>query len=91
LRFWPANTSGGTTLNTEYSAAASAGAGYAAQAQDFAGIIAFNGGDAGTYTSGTARNALEYYLRSVQIYYDQTTSGRTIEQIVATHQDQAFG
>lgn len=91
LRFWPANTSGGSTLNTEYSAAAGAGAGFAAQTLDVPGIIAFNGGDAGTYTSGYERNALEYYLRSVQVYYDQTTSGRTIEQIVGTHQEQAFG
>jgi len=90
LRFWPANTSGGSTLGTEYSAAISGGAGFGAQAMAQPGIIALNGGDAGDYTSGTSRAALEWNIRSVQIYYDQTTSGKSIESIVGAHQNLAF-
>ena len=91
LRFWPANTSGGSTLGTEYSAAISSGAGWSAQSMEQPGIIALNGGDAGSYTGGTSRSALEWYIRSVQIYYDQTTSGKSIESIVGAHQNLAFG
>ena len=91
LRFWPANTSGGSTLGTEYSAAISSGAGWSAQTMLKPGIIAKNGGNVSGYTTGTTRAALPWYIRSVQIYYDQTTSGVSIESIVGAHQQIAFG
>lgn len=91
LRFWQANTSGGSTLGTEYSAAISGGVGWSPQDMAQPGIIALNGGDAGAYTSGSTRSSLAWNIRSVQIYYDQTTSGKSIESIVGDHQKLVFG
>ena len=90
LRFWPANTSGGSTLGTEYSAAAGGGQGFSAQTLTGPGLIYYNGGNPTGMNTGN-RDAMEYNVRSVQVFYDQTTSGKTIEQIVGAHQSQAFG
>tara|TARA_R100000951_G_scaffold91889_2_gene80226 strand:+ start:1164 stop:2405 length:1242 start_codon:yes stop_codon:yes gene_type:complete len=89
LRFWPANTSGGTTLGSEYSAAIGGNQGFSAQTLTGPGLIYYNGGNPSGMNAGN-RSAMEYNVRSVQIYYNQTTSGRTIEQIVADHQNSAF-
>ena len=89
LRFWPANTSGGTTLGTEYSAAIGGGQGFAAQTLSGPGLIYYNGGNPTGMNAGN-RSAMEYNVRSVQVFYNQTTSGKTIEQIVGAHQAAAF-
>tara|TARA_Y100000385_G_scaffold1453_1_gene1564 strand:+ start:145 stop:1461 length:1317 start_codon:yes stop_codon:yes gene_type:complete len=90
LRFWPANTSGGSTLGTEYSAAPGSPGGFGPQTLTGPGIIYYNGGNPTGMGVGN-RSAMEYNVRSVQVFYNQTTSGKTIEQIVGAHQSQAFG
>ena len=91
FRMWPAQTGGTNVLGTEIGSGITQQGGWANVTIGQPGMVFWSGGDAGSYTGGyTARNALEYYVRSFQVYYDQTTSGRTIEQIVGKHQELAF-
>lgn len=89
FRMWPAQT--GSTLNTEIGSGLTSGGGYSPPTISQPGMVFWNGGDVGSYTAGyTSRNAMEWYVRSFQVYYDQTTSGRTVEQIVGDHQNVVF-
>jgi len=89
FRMWPAQT--GSTLNTEIGSALTSGGGYSPPTISQPGMVFWNGGDVGSYTAGyTSRNAMEWYVRSFQVYYDQTTSGRTVDQIVGDHQNNVF-
>ena len=91
FRMWPAQTGATEVLGTEIGSGITQRGGWANVTIGQPGMVFWSGGDAGSYTGGyTARNAMEYYVRSFQVYYDQTTSGRTIEQIVGKHQRLAF-
>jgi hypothetical protein len=91
FRMWPAQTGGTTTLGTEIGSGLGTGGGYTPPTVSQPGMVFWNGGDAGSYTAGyTSRTALEWYVRSFQVYYNQTTSGRTVEQIVGAHQKLVF-
>jgi len=92
FRMWPAQTGGTSTLGTEISAATASAGGYTPPTISKPGMVFWNGGSpGGSYATGyLSRSALAYNLRSFQVYYDQTTSGRTVEQIVGGHQKKVF-
>lgn len=91
FRMWPVTTGGTPTLASEVGSTLTGPGGYSPPYVDVPGMVFWNGGDIGAYTSGyTSRNAMEWNIRSFQVYYDQTTSGKTVEQIVGKHQQQVF-
>ena len=91
FRMWPVTTGGTSTLASEVGSALGNGSGFSPPYVDVPGMVFWNGGDAGAYTSGyTTRNALEWNIRSFQVYYDQTTSGKSVESIVGAHQSIVF-
>ena len=91
FRMWPAQTGGTTTLGSEISAATASGGGYSPPTISQAGMVFWNGGDIGSYTAGnTNRSSMAWNIRSFQVFYDATTSGKTTEQIVGDHQSLVF-
>jgi len=91
FKMWQANTGGTSTLGTKIDTSLSTGGGYTEPLVSQPGMVFWNGGDAGSYTAGyTSRNAFEWYVRSFQVVYNQTTSGRTVEEIAGDHQKIVF-
>ena len=91
FKMWEANTGGTSTLGTKIDTTLVAGGGYTEPTVSQPGMVFWNGGDAGSYTAGfTSRSAFEWYVRSFQVVYNQTTSGRTVEQIAGDHQKLVF-
>ena len=91
FKMWQASTGGTSTLGTKIDTTLSTGGGYTEPLVSQPGMVFWNGGDAGSYTAGyTTRNAFEWYVRSFQVVYNQTTSGRTVEEIAGDHQKIVF-